>query len=239
MASHVLQTAGLVRRFGSRRVLDGLDMTVPEGSVYGFLGRNGVGKTTTIRLVLGILRPHGGTIELAGRTVRHTTPRMRRAIGYVGQKQHFYPWMKADRLGRFVGAFYPSWDHKRFIELLRDLDVDPRQPCGQLSGGTLRKLAIAASLAHRPELLVLDEPTAGLDPVARREVLEVLKHRARHDGQTVLFSTHHMVEIEEIADHVGVLHAGRLAYEGSLDGLPPAVGASTLEAAFLHIVRGS
>lgn len=225
-----------MRRFGRREVIKGLDLEVPRGQVYGFLGRNGAGKTTTLRMVLGILSPHAGTISLEDRTVRRTSARMRRRIGYVSQHQHFYEWMRTDHLGRFVGAFYPSWDHARFRELLGELGIERRQRVGQLSGGTRMKLAMALALAPRPPLLVLDEPTAGVDPVTRREVLDLLQRLSREQGQTVLFSTHHISEVEGIGDHVGVLHDGRLAYQGRVDGLR--AGGASLEQAFLSIVSG-
>lgn len=237
-AELVLQTQGLVRRFGRRAVIRGLDMAVPRGKVYGFLGRNGAGKTTTLRMILGILAPHAGTLTLEEQTVRRTSARMRRRIGYVSQHQHFYEWMRTDHLGRFVGAFYPTWDHARFRALLEQLGIERRQKVGQLSGGTRMKLAMALALAPRPPLLVLDEPTAGVDPVTRREVLDLLRQQADEHAQTVLFSTHHISEVERIGDRVGVLHEGTLAYEGPLDGLRSQAGGS-LEDAFLAIVRAT
>lgn len=219
MTEPLLATSALRKSYGRRTVIDGLDLCVPEGSVYGFLGRNGAGKTTTLRMLLGILRPNSGTITYDGTTVRRVNQRLKRKIGYVSQQQHFYGWMRCERLGRFVGAFYPTWDHAHFQTLLETLQVERKQRVRELSGGTRMKLAIALALAHHPKLLILDEPTAGVDPIARREILDTLRHQAREQGRTVLFSTHHISEVDDIADQVGLLHDGRVFWQGRPDDL--------------------
>lgn len=219
MADFLLETSGLSRRFGRREVLRGVDLHIPTGKVYGFLGRNGAGKTTTLRLLMGMLQPHAGTIRMGDDTVHRVRPKHRRLVGYVSQEQHFYEWMTVEALGRFVGGFYPDWDHGEFARLCSSLGIERGQRVGELSGGTKMKLAIVLALAHRPRLLLLDEPTAGVDPVARHEILHLLAHQAEHEGRTVFFSTHHIREVEEIADWVGILHAGQMAYEGEVAAL--------------------
>lgn len=219
MADTALKTEGLTLSFGNHQVIRGLDMSVPRGSIYGFLGRNGAGKTSTIRMLMGILSPNGGTITFGSTTVHRTTARMRASIGYVSQQQHFYPWMRVSRLSRFVGAFYPSWEQARFDALCRDLAIPIAQRVGELSGGTRMKLAMALAIAHRPPILVLDEPTAGVDPVTRREILDLLRGLASRDGVTVLFSTHQISEIEDIGDCVGILHEGRIFWQGPVSGV--------------------
>ncbi len=218
-ATAVLRLRGLEKRFGSVEVLRGLDMTVREGEVYGFLGRNGAGKTTTIRACMGIVKATAGTIELLGDEVRRPTIAQKREIGYVSQEQHFYPWMRCAGLGRFVGSFFPSWDADEFARLLQVLDLPPRRKVSHLSGGMKAKLGLALALAHRPRLLLLDEPTAGLDPAARREFVELVRVQAREGGHTTLFSSHIVEEVERIADRVGILDRGRLVYEGGLPNL--------------------
>jgi ABC-2 type transport system ATP-binding protein len=226
-------------------VLDDLSLNVPSGRVYGFLGRNGSGKTTTIRCLLGILRASAGEITYDGTTVRQTTTAMKRGIGYVSQQQHFYDWMTCNRIGTFVGAFYPTWDHNEYHRLLDALKVERTQRVGTLSGGTKMKLAMALALAHGPKLLILDEPTAGVDPVARAEILEALREQVEQHGRTVLFSTHHLFEVDQIGDVVGVLHQGRLFYEGPLPGLADAVRelhpslptSASFEQAFVMLAR--
>lgn len=247
MSEVLLKTGGLRRSFGSRVVIDELNLAVPAGRVYGFLGRNGAGKTTTIRMLLGILRPDRGTIVYDGEEVSQTTAEMKRRIGYVSQQQHFYDWMTVERIGRFVRGFYPTWDHDEYHRLLDLLRIEAKQRVGELSGGTKMKLAMSLALAHRPRLLILDEPTAGVDPVARREILDLLRSQVDTHGRTVLFSTHHISEVEDIGEVVGVLARGRLFYQGPLAGLaervreviPELPASATLEEAFVAVARNT
>ncbi|MBL9135147.1 MAG: ABC transporter ATP-binding protein [Verrucomicrobiales bacterium] len=215
----VLRTQGLRRSFGRVRAVEDLNLTVPAGGVYGFLGMNGAGKTTTIRMLMGILKPDAGHIEMLGESTPRTSIRQKQCIGYVSQEQNFYPWMTAIDLGRFVGALYPTWDAAEFQRLLRVLDVPDDRRVSQLSGGTKVKLALALALAPRPALLLLDEPTAGLDPVARREFSDAIRQQARHQGRTTFFSSHLIDEVERVADRIGIIHHGRLLFEGDLSSL--------------------
>ena len=215
----VLRTVGLRKHFGQTLALDGVDLTVREGEIYGFLGRNGAGKTTTIRALIGILAPDAGEMELLGRSVRRVDVRTKQRIGYVSQEPHCYPWMTSRALGQFVAGFYPSWDPAEYDRLLAALDLPPDRRFSQLSGGMRMKLSLALALAHRPALLILDEPTAGLDPVARREFLELIASQARNHGRTTFFSTHLIDEVERVADRVGIIDRGRMRYEGGIDAL--------------------
>ena len=215
----VLRVRDLQKRYGRVRVLAGLSLTVRRGEVYGFLGRNGAGKTTAIRAIVGIHRSNGGDIELLGEKVQRPGRRQKMRIGYVSQEQYFYPWMSCLRLGQFVRSFYPTWDDREFERLLDVLDLPPRRKVSALSQGMQVKLALALALAHRPELLLLDEPTAGLDAAARREFLEIVVHQAQAQGRSTLFSSHIVEEIERVADRVGILDRGRLVYEGRIDAL--------------------
>ena len=214
-----MATQQLSRRFGRRAVIRELDLKVPAGVVYGFLGRNGAGKTTTIRMLMGMLSPDRGQIDILGTQRRRVTAADRRRIGYVSQEQHYYGWMTVRQLERFVGGFYPTWSTASFDRLLDQLSIDSTQTVGTLSGGTKMKLAMALALAHKPKLLILDEPTAGVDPIARREILGLLQTEARERGRTVFFSTHHISEVEDIGDWVGILHEGRMLYQGRVADL--------------------
>ncbi len=215
----VLRASGLRRCFGKVAAVDDLHLEVREGEIYGFLGINGAGKTTTIRVLMGIVAAEAGTITLLGETERRTTVRQKQRIGYVSQEQTFYPWMTGAQLGRFVGAFYPTWDGAEFERLLRVLEVPADRRVSQLSGGMKAKLALALAIAPRPALLVLDEPTAGLDPVARREFMQIIVAQARQHGRTTFFSSHLIDEVERCADRVGIIHQGRMRYEGALSEL--------------------
>lgn len=226
----VLRTEQLHFSYGRLQVLKGLDLEVPAGQVYGFLGRNGAGKTTTVQILLGILVPQSGQIVFSGERVRQTTAAMKRRIGYVSQRQYFYDWMRVRQIGRFVAGFYPTWNPTAFTGLLERLQIAPNQKVGALSGGTRMKLAMALALAPEPELLVLDEPTAGVDPIARREILDLLRDVCAQEQRTVLFSTHNIDEVEKIADVAGVLHDGALAYQGPVSAL------GDVEEAFLRLV---
>ena len=215
----VLRTHGLTRSFGAVRAVEGLDLTVHAGEIYGFLGVNGAGKTTTIRMLMGIIKPDAGSIELLGQRTRRATIRQKQRIGYVSQEQPFYPWMTCRALGRFVGGLYPTWDAAEFDRLLRVFELPPARKVSQLSGGMKVKLALALALASHPALLILDEPTSGLDPVARREFIEMIHRQARQHRRTTLFSSHLVDEVERVADRVGVIHCGRMRYEGDLETL--------------------
>jgi ABC-2 type transport system ATP-binding protein len=215
----VLEVRGLRRHFGRVPAVDGIDLSVHEGEIYGFLGINGAGKTTAIRLLMGIIAAEAGTISLLGETTRRTSVAQKRRIGYVSQEQNFYPWMKCQALGKFVGSFYPTWDAAEFSRLLKVLEVPVDRRVSELSGGMRAKLALALALAPRPALLILDEPTAGLDPVARREFMQLIVAQARQHRRTTLFSSHLIDEVERCADRVGIIHQGRMRFEGSLGEL--------------------
>jgi len=231
MSDLILRTHGLSRLFHKVAAVEGVDLELRRGEVYGFLGRNGAGKTTTLRMLMGILRPDRGHIELMGQRVRRVGSTQKRQLGYVSQEQVFYPWMTARELGAFVSGFYPRWSDEEFRRLLRVLDVPEERKAAQLSGGTRMKLGLALALAHHPPLLLLDEPTAGMDPVARREFRDVLRDQVRREGQTVLFSSHLVGEEEEVAHRIGILHEGRLRFQGGLDTLRQSVRRVLLDSA--------
>lgn len=215
----VLEIRGLRRHFGKVEAVRNVDLTAHEGEIYGFLGINGAGKTTTIRLIMGILAAQAGTITLLGETTRRTSVAQKRRIGYVSQEQNFYPWMTCKALGKFVGAFYPTWDAAEFTRLLEIFEIPLNRRSSELSGGMRAKLALALALAPRPALLVLDEPTAGLDPVARREFMQIIVAQARQHRRTTFFSSHLIDEVERCADRVGIIHQGSMRFEGELTEL--------------------
>lgn len=204
------------KRFGNARVLSGLDVSVRSGEVFGFLGRNGAGKSTAIRLLMGITSPDAGEVRLFGVPLHDDVVATRRRIGYVAQDQNLYPWMSPRVLGRFVRGFYPDWDEARWRSLIGRFALPMKQRLGTFSGGMKAKLALAMALATRPELLILDEPTAGMDPVARREFLDLVREQTARDGATTFFSTHLIDEIEAIADRIAIIEGGRTVYQGPL-----------------------
>jgi ABC-2 type transport system ATP-binding protein len=215
----ILGTRGLVKRYGKVEALVGLDLRVREGEVYGFLGRNGAGKSTAIRVMMGITRANAGTVRLFGEACGRDPVALRRRVGYVAQEQNFYGWMTPHGLGRFLRGLFPGWEDAEYARLLGALELPPRRKIRTFSGGMKAKLALAAALAHRPPLLILDEPTAGLDPVARREFLDLVRDQAGRGGRTTFFSSHLVDEVEAAAGRVGIIDQGRMLFEGGLDEL--------------------
>ncbi len=190
-----------------------LDLNVPKGSLYGFLGPNGSGKSTTIKLLTGMLRPKSGSIRVCGFDVPGDTPRMLQFTGYVPERPHVFPSFRIDEALAFHAAFYPSWDSDWADDMLDKFRLDPKQKIAALSKGETGKLLILMALSQRPQLLVLDEPTDGLDPVARRDVLTAMLDYVSETQATVFISSHLVHELERICDWVGVMDDGCLVAE--------------------------
>lgn len=218
-----LAIRGLVKRFGVREVLAGVNLSVPRGSVLGLLGKNGAGKTTMIKCALGLLRPTQGEISLLGEASTSLGPQAKSRIGYVPQEIPLYPWMRVGHLLHYTSAFYPKWNDALVRQLIGDWEVDEGQRVGKLSVGTRQKLAIILALAHEPDLLVLDEPAASLDPAGRRDFLKAVLEVSAEGNRTVIFSTHLTFDLERVADRVAILRGGKIAYDGELDALKESV----------------
>ncbi|HEX5473497.1 MAG TPA: ABC transporter ATP-binding protein [Vicinamibacterales bacterium] len=210
--SAAIETTGLVRRFGRTDAVNGLTMTVPEGSVFALIGPNGAGKTTTIKLLMNLLRPSGGMARVLGADVRRLGPAELRRIGYVSENQRLPDWMTPAQLLRYCRAFYPSWDAALERRLQASLGLTQNARLRSLSRGTRMKVALLASLAYRPELVVLDEPFTGLDPVVRDELIRALLDASGDRRWTVLISSHDVDEVERLADWIAFLDAGRLRF---------------------------
>ncbi len=191
----------------------GLDLTVPGGSIYGFLGPNGSGKTSTIRLLMGMNRPASGEISVLGGRGPGDLPDVLARTGYVPERSHLYPALTVSEAIRFHGAFYRHWDAEWAEEMRQRFRLNPETRIARLSKGELGKLLILLALAPRPELLILDEPTDGLDPVVRRDVLSTLMDFVSETGATVFISSHLIHELERICDWVGILDDGRMVAE--------------------------
>ena len=217
--SATIEVSGIRKRFGKREVLRGVDLDVPAGSIFGFLGLNGAGKTTLIRILLGLIRADGGTARVAGADSRAEALAVRRCIGYMAENQTMYAWMRVGQIIAWVGRFYPHWD-AGFAERLRaQMHLDAQQKVGALSKGQSSRLALLLALAHHPRLVILDDPTLGLDPIARRDFLRDVIGHLQGEGITVFFSSHLLYEIEPICDRVALLHEGRIVRCASVDEL--------------------
>ena len=211
--THAIAVDGLRFRAGRAFEIRDLTLRVPQGAIYGFLGPNGSGKTTTIRLILGLLRPLAGTIRVLERDVpRDIVPVLART-GYVPEQPHLDATLTVDEAVRFHAAFYPTWDQPWAARLLNDFELDATRPIGKLSKGQRGKLMMLLALAQRPELLMLDEPTDGLDPVVRRDMLAALLDYVAQRGATVFVSSHLIHELERICDWVAVMDRGALVSE--------------------------
>ena len=218
-----LELRQIKKRYGDLPVLKNLEMKVEEGEIYGFLGRNGAGKSTALRIIMAITRADEGDVRLFGQSIAASDSGPRQQIGYVAQEQHFYGWMTALRLGKFVSGFYPTWDENEFRRLLHALEVHADRKIHGFSGGMHTKLALCLALATKPRLLLLDEPTAGMDAVARREFIDIVRDDAVRTQRTTVFSSHLIDEVEMAADKVGILDNGVMRYEGSLQALQQSV----------------
>jgi ABC-2 type transport system ATP-binding protein len=212
-----IRTENLSKHFGRTVALDGFELDVPEGSIYGLLGVNGAGKTTAIKLLLNILRPTGGRSEVSGIDSRRLKPRDFTQIGYVSENQEMPEWMILGYFLRYLSAFYPAWDHALEAELVKQFQLPLDRKLRELSRGQRMKAALVSSLAYRPKLIVLDEPFTGLDPSVRDEVIEGLLARA--EGTTVFISSHDHAEIESFASHIGYLDQHRLQFSEELETL--------------------
>ncbi|MDQ8155290.1 MAG: ABC transporter ATP-binding protein [Gemmatimonadota bacterium] len=211
--SAAVEVRGLGYKAGKTFEIRDLDLTIPTGAIYGFLGANGAGKTTTIRLIMGLLRPLAGTISVVGHRVPDESPSMLARVGYVPERPHVYKHLTVDEAMRFHRAFHVRWDETMARELMEQFMLDPTRPIARLSKGETGKLLMLLALAQRPDVLVLDEPTDGLDPVVRRDVLTALLDFVARDGASVLVSSHLVHELERMCDWVGVMDRGRLLAE--------------------------
>jgi ABC-2 type transport system ATP-binding protein len=215
--SGILRTIDLEKRFGGTKVLNRLNLEVPEGSVYALIGPNGAGKTTTIKILMNILRPTAGIAEVFGADSRHLSAHDFTRIGYVSENQDMPEWMTVEYFMAYLKPFYPAWDDARAQELLRQFDLPRGRKLKHLSRGMRMKAALASSLAYRPQLMVLDEPFTGLDPLMRDEFIQGLLANA--EGLTILISSHDLAEIETFASHIGYLDSGRLQFSEEMSSL--------------------
>ena len=224
----VIEVKGLTKIFGERKVVDDFDITVPRGAIYGFLGPNGSGKTTTIRMLCGLLTPDGGEGECLGFDIRKQAERIKEQVGYMTQKFSLYEDLSIRENLDFVGRMYRITDRRRRVDQsLKDLGLADRagQLAGTLSGGWKQRLALAACLIHDPKLLLLDEPTAGVDPKARRDFWDEIR-RLSAAGVTVLVSTHYMDEAVQ-CDFIAYIAYGKKLIDGPSAGIPEQVGLET------------
>ncbi len=221
MSEFLIEAVELRKSFKGQLALDGLDLLVPAGSVFGFLGRNGAGKTTTIKLLMGLLSSDGGAVNVFGVPVSdpHNGIEIRRRIGFVTEDKELYPYMTVEQIIRFTRPFFPKWRSDLEQRYLKMFDLPPQKKIPDLSKGMRSKLMLLLAISRGAELLILDEPTDGLDPAAIDDILRELVSVSGSEGITIFFSSHQLAEVEQIADHVCIVDRGRAIVAGSLDDL--------------------
>jgi ABC-2 type transport system ATP-binding protein len=215
----VISVSELTRRFGTTTAVDSVSLSLPRGAVYGLVGANGAGKTTLIRHILGLLRAESGSVRVFGLDPVADPVAVLSRIGYLSEENDLPGWMRVDELIRYTSAFYPKWDDAYAEELRRAFALDPAAKIKDLSKGQRARAGLLIALAHRPELLVLDEPSSGLDPIVRRDILGAVIRTIADQGRTVLFSSHLLDEVEEVADHVTMINHGRIVLSASLEAI--------------------
>ena len=217
---HVIETAGLWKRYDDVEALRGLDLHVPAGSIFGFLGKNGAGKTTTIKVLLGMARPTRGEARVFGRAPSgHDGIEVRRRTAFVSDEKDLYDYMSVAEIVAFTRSFYPRWRADLEQQYLRKFDLQPGRNIKELSRGMRTKLAMLLALCRGAELLMLDEPTSGLDPAMAEEMLQALVGHVAAQESTVFFSSHQLAEVEQVADHIAIIDRGQTVVSGALDDL--------------------
>src|SRR5438309_6729098 len=217
VSESVVTVSELTRRFGATTALDSVSLSLPRGAVYGLVGANGAGKTTLIKHVLGLLRPEGGSVRVFGLDPVAEPVAVLSRIGYLSEENDLPAWMTVDELIRYSRALYPRWDDAYAEELRQMFALDPAAKIRTLSKGQKARAGLLIALAYRPELLVLDEPSSGLDPIVRRDILGAVIRTIADEGRTVLFSPHLLEEVEQVADHVAMMNEGRVVFSCPLD----------------------
>jgi ABC-2 type transport system ATP-binding protein len=215
----VVEIRGVSRRFGKKVALENVSLAVPAGSVLGLVGENGAGKTTLIRHVLGLLKPQQGTVRVFGRDPVTDPVGVLSRIGYLSEEGELPEWMRVHELMRYSQAFYPTWDEAYAEQLRREFGLELNARLKQLSKGQRARAGLMVALAYRPDLLVLDEPSSGLDPIVRRDILGAIIRTIADEGRTVLFSSHLLGEVERVSDHVAMIKGGRILFCEALDDI--------------------
>ena len=211
----MLEMKKVTKTFGSFKALDDLTMTVPQGAVYGLVGPNGAGKSTAIRLLTGVYRPDSGTITMEGLPV-YENPRVKSVMGYISDDAFYFPSATMEEMCRFYKGMYPNFDDALFRRLQDAFELPKKSPIRRFSKGMQKQAAFHLTLSCRPEVLILDEPVDGLDPVMRRQVMSLILSDVAERGTTVLISSHNLRELEDVCDHVGIMDRGRMLMERSL-----------------------
>lgn len=219
MTNQVIRVDGIRKQFRGQEVLKGVSFEVQAGQTYAFLGRNGAGKTTLIRMLLGLLDPDAGSVSILGINPRTNPLAVRRRVGYLAEDQKMFGWMTIEQIVRFIAPFYDAWDDALAEQYLDQFELPRQTKIKHLSKGQNVRLGLVLALAHRPEVVILDDPVLGLDPIMRKEFNRDLIAHLQGEGRTVLYSSHLLYEVEPVADAVGILHKGQIVRQGATEDL--------------------
>ena len=211
----MLEIRNLTKTFGDFKALDDLSMTVPKGTVYGLVGPNGAGKSTAIRCMVGVYRPDSGSVTMNGEFV-YENPDLKARIGYIPDEIFYFPAATLEEMRRFYKGIYPDFDDNLFERLYEIFSLPRKTPIRRFSKGMQKQAAFHLTICCRPDVLILDEPVDGLDPVMRRQVMSLILADVAERGTTVLISSHNLRELEDVCDHVGIMDHGRMLLEKSL-----------------------
>lgn len=217
MTEPIVEVTNLSRSFGKTKALDSINFQASRGKVYGLVGANGAGKTTLIKHLLGLLRAKSGSVRILGKDPVRNPEDVLKHIGYLSEERDIPEWMSIDELMRYTNAYHPSWDQSYADELLNTFSLDPSKKITNLSRGMRAQVALISAVAHRPDLLILDEPSSGLDAVVRKDILNAVVRTISEEGRTVIFSSHLLEEVERLSDHVTMIHQGRVVLDSSLE----------------------
>ncbi len=215
----VINIQNLSRRFGSKLALDNVSLQIPAGTVMGLVGENGAGKTTLIKHILGLLRAQEGVVRVFGQDPVASPEIVLSRIGYLSEEGDLPTWMRVRELLRYAAGFYPTWDEAYAQQLVGQFGLDLNAPLGKLSKGQRSRAGLVVAMAYHPPLLLLDEPSSGLDPIVRRDILGAIIRTIADEGRTVLFSSHLLGEVERVSDQIAILKAGKILLTGSLDDI--------------------
>jgi ABC-2 type transport system ATP-binding protein len=232
----VIAVRDLTRRFGDKTALNAVTLSLPRGGVYGLVGANGAGKTTLIKHILGLLEAESGSVRIFGLDPVAEPVAVLSRLGYLSEENDLPGWMRVDELIRYSRAFYANWDEAYAEELRKSFALDPSAKIKDLSKGQRSRAGLLIALAYRPELLVLDEPSSGLDPIVRRDILGAVIRTIADEGRTVLFSSHLLDEVEQVADHVTMIRQGTIVMSAPLAEIKRSHGGQSLDEIFVSLV---
>lgn len=219
MDKSIIEICHITKSYKNKQVLNHLSLNVPKGSVFGLLGKNGAGKTTLIKSILGLLKISAGNISVLSDNPWSFKAATKEKLGYVPQSDRIYPWLTVEALINYTASFYTHWNKALVSQLVAEWEIELKEKVGVLSEGQAQKVSIILALGHEPELLILDEPVASLDPAARRQFIKTILNIVSQRNCTVFFSTHITSDLERVADRVALLKDGHIDFEGELDQL--------------------